>query len=94
MLSKVTHIPSLSEDQIALAKKYAYCYFMQRQIPIAVVKDPKSKWWNFQFDKKELLLEGRDPVIDFICEKIVDRTDFIMDEHLLALTEKNMELKA
>jgi hypothetical protein len=94
LLSQVTHIHSLSEDQIALAKKYAYCYFMQRQIPIEVVKDPKSKWWNFQFDKKELLLEGRDPVIDFICEKIVDRTDFIMDEHLLDLTEKNMELKA
>jgi hypothetical protein len=94
LLSQVTHITSLSEDQIVLAKKYAYCYFMQRQIPIEVVKDPKSKWWNFQFDKKELLLEGRDPVIDFICEKIVDRTDFIMDEHLLALTEKNMELKA
>jgi hypothetical protein len=94
LLSQVTHTPSLSEDQIALAKKYAYCYFMQRQIPIEVVKDPKSKWWNFQFDKKELLLEGRDPVIDFICEKIIDRTDFIMDEHLLALTEKNMELKA
>lgn len=94
LLTQVAHISSLSEDQIALAKKYAYCYFMQRQIPIAVVKDPKSKWWNFQFDKKELLLEGRDHVIDFICEKIVDRTDFIMDEHLLDLTEKNMELKA
>lgn len=94
LLSQVIHIPSLSEDQIALAKKYAYCSFVQRQIPIAVVKDPKSKWWNFQFDKKELLLEGRDPVIDFICEKTFDRTDFIMDEHLLALTEKNMELKA
>ena len=94
LLNQVAHIPSLSEDQIALARKYAHCYFMQRQIPIVAVKDPKSKWWNFQFDKKELLLEGRDPVIDFICEKIFNGTDFIMDDHLLALTEKNIELKA
>lgn len=92
LLSQVTQIPSLDEDQIALAKKYAYCYFLQRQIPISVLKDPKSKWWNFQFDKKELLLEGADPVIDFICQKIVDRNDFIMDENLLDLT-KNMKFK-
>lgn len=93
LLRKVTQIALLDEDQVALAKKYAYCYFVQRQIPIAVLQDPKSKWWSFQLNKKELLLEGADPVIDFICERIFDGTDFIMDENLLILTEK-MNLRA
>jgi len=93
LLSQAAQLPRLSESQVMLVKKYAHCYFIQRQIPVSVVKDPKSKWWNFQFDKKELLLEGQDPVIDFICEKIIDGTDFIMDEKLLAALEVNAGIK-
>lgn len=90
LLKRACNLPELNDEQKELVRKYAYCYFIQRQIPISVVKDPESKWWNFQFDKKELLLEGRDPVIDFVCEKIIDGTDFIMDEQLLRLAEENM----
>jgi hypothetical protein len=94
LLKQAGHLPPLSEVQRELVRKYAYCYFIQRQIPISVVKDPQSKWWSFQFDKKELLLEGRDPVIDFVCEKILDGTDFIMDDQLLRLTNENMDGQA
>lgn len=90
LLRNAAHLSPLDEAQRELVRKYAYCYFIQRQIPISVVKDPKSKWWSFQFDKKELLLEGRDPVIDFVCDKIMDGSDFIMNEQLLQLTEENM----
>ncbi|MNJ96126.1 Capsule polysaccharide biosynthesis protein [compost metagenome] len=94
LLKQAHDLPRLDVRQQELVRKYAYCYFIQRQIPISVVKDPKSKWWSFQFDKKDLLLEGRDPVIDFVCEKILDGTDFIMDEQLLRLADENMNGQA
>lgn len=90
-LKKAGQLPRLSDAEIELARRYAYCYFIQRQIPISVVRDPKSKWWNFQFSKRELLLEGQDPAIDFICETILNGRDFIMDEKLLQLTNENMD---
>lgn len=86
-LNKASSLPSLNEMQRELARRYAYCYFIQRQIPLSVVRDPASKWWNFQLDKREMLLEGHDPAIDFVCTRIMDGKDFIMDEHLLSWTE-------
>lgn len=77
----------LNKEQYDLARRYAYCYFIQRQVPFPVVKDPDSNWWKFQFKKRHLLLPGKDPFIDFICERIVDGKDFIMDEKLVALSQ-------
>ncbi|MBY0576163.1 MAG: capsular biosynthesis protein [Gallionellaceae bacterium] len=94
LLNKTSSLPPLNEEQRELARRYAYCYFIQRQIPISVVRDPQSKWWSFQFDKKDLLLEKRDPAIDFVCEKIMDEKDFIMDEQLLRLADENMDVRA
>lgn len=91
LLKQAGQLPRLSDAEIELARKYAYCYFIQRQIPLSVVRDPKSKWWNFQYSKRELLLEGQDPAIDFICETILNGRDFIMDEKLLRLTNENMD---
>ena len=94
LLKQAGNLSSITAEQRELVKKYAYCYFLQRQIPISVVNDPDSKWWSFQFDKKSLLLEGQDPVIDFVCEKIIDGKDFIMNEQLLRIADKNMETQA
>lgn len=85
LLKQAGHLSSLSVEQRELASKYAYCYFIQRQIPISVVRDPKSKWWSFQLSKRELLLDGHDPVLDLVCERIMDGKDFIMDENLIRL---------
>ncbi|MBU0689937.1 MAG: hypothetical protein KJ850_03190 [Gammaproteobacteria bacterium] len=90
-LQRASALPPLNIEQIELARRYAYCYFIQRQIPLSVLRDPQSKWWSFQFAKKEMLLEGRDPVVDFVCERIMDGKDFIMDERLLSLVESGDE---
>ena len=87
MLNNAVSLPPLSEEQRELVRKYAYCYFIQRQIPLSVVNDPKSKWWSFQFDKRDLLLEGADPFIDFACDRIVDGKDVVMDEGLISVLE-------
>jgi len=89
LLVQAAHLSRLNAEQIELVKRYAYCYFIQRQIPVSVVAAPNSRWWSFQYDKKELLLEGRDPFIDFICEKIMDGKDFIMSDEQLLLNHKN-----
>ncbi len=84
LLRRAGEIAPLSEGQVDLAKQYAYCYFIQRQVPISVVANPDSKWWSFQFDKRERLLPGMDPVIDFVCERVMDGEDFIMSAALEA----------
>jgi hypothetical protein len=88
LLRQAASLPRLSEEQLLLARRYAYCYFIQRQVPLSVVEDPNSSWWRFQFEKRNLLLPGRDSFIDFICERIMDGKDFIMDEKLVALLQK------
>jgi len=88
LLRKASAIGSLDNHQKELARKYAYCYFIQRQIPMPVVKNPDPAWWEFQYDKMDMLLLGNDPFMDFICERIMDGKDFIMDEKLVELAER------
>ena len=78
VLRGTASIGPLNEWQVDLAKKYAYCYFFRRQVPVYAVFNPDAKWWSFQIGKRESLLPGRDPVIDFICDRILDGKDFIM----------------
>lgn len=84
LLQGTAGIGPLSSPQVDLAKKYAYCYFILRQIPVSVVSNPDAKWWGFQFNKRESLLPGKDPAIDFICERVNDGNDFIMSPGLAA----------
>lgn len=91
LLKNASKLPSLNPEQLLLAKKYAYCYFIQRQIPFPVVYNPESSWWEFQPHKAHLLLPGQDPFTDFICERILDGQDFIMPENLVLLAEKVYE---
>lgn len=91
LLHKVKDLTRLTGEQLKLARCYAYCYFIQRQVPLNVVKDCDSEWWSFQYDKKQQLLPGKDPFIDFICDRIIDGKDLIMDETLVALAEEAEE---
>jgi hypothetical protein len=93
LLQKAGEIAALTETQVDLAKKYGHCYFLLRQIPVSAVESPDSKWWSFQFDKCESLLPGRDPAIDFICDRIVDGKDFIMSPWLEAETRNETNRK-
>lgn len=91
LLRKASSLQPLNADQLLLAKKYAYCYFIQRQIPFPVVYKPDAEYWEFQHDKAHLLYPGNDPFTDFICDRILDGQDFIMPENLVLLAEKVYE---
>jgi hypothetical protein len=90
LLRQAAALPPLSPEQLALARQYAYCYFQQRLVPLPVVKDPRSKWGDFQYRQRRLLLPGRDPFLDFICARLLDGRDFVMEEELVGLAEKVM----
>jgi hypothetical protein len=87
LLHRAAMLKPLTEEQLRLARRYAYCYFIQRQVPLPVVKDPESNWWHFQYGQREQLLPGRNPFVDFICERILDGGDFVMDESLVTVAE-------
>lgn len=86
-LRTAASLPPLTEEQQQLARRYAYCFFIQRQIPLPIVYTPNSSWWGFQFNQREALLPGNDPFIDLICDRLLDGKDFIMDETLVLAAE-------
>lgn len=83
LLQKAPTVGKLNIDTISLARRYAYTYFIRRQIPMAVVNDLSTRWWKFQFDKRKNLLQGNDHFVDFICARITNGQDFIMNDSLV-----------
>ncbi|MBX9830418.1 hypothetical protein K2X40_00530 [Candidatus Babeliales bacterium] len=82
-LRRVSDIPLLTEAERNLARQYAYCFFLQRQIPFDIVEHSKNRY--FRFDQADMLLPGNNAFIDFICDSIMAGRDFVMDD---ALVEK------
>ncbi len=89
LLARAASLGPLTPGQKALARQYAYSVFIQRQIPLPVVRDQHRLWWNLQHDKREQLLPGADPFLDFICERVIDGDDFIMGRELVELAESD-----
>lgn len=89
LLTRASSIGALTPEQREIARKYAYSVFLQRQIPLPLVRDPNRLWWNLQHDKRAKLLPGADPFLDFICGRIVDGGAFIMDRALVERAESD-----
>ncbi|MEP6905605.1 MAG: hypothetical protein ABI875_05945, partial [Gemmatimonadales bacterium] len=87
LLGRVADLPPLTDEQTRLARMYAYSYFIQRQVPLPIVRDPNSIWWNLQHERRHLLLPGADPFLDFICNQLIAGEDFVMDRKLVALAD-------
>ncbi|HMA19524.1 MAG TPA: hypothetical protein VKO87_01910, partial [Gemmatimonadaceae bacterium] len=89
-LRKAARLGPLTEEQRQDVRKYAYSHFVQRQIPLEIVHDPRTQWWGLQHDKRGLLLPGNDPFVEFICDRLVDGRDFNMPEELVMLSEREV----
>ena len=89
LLSRAASIGPLDPEQVALARRYGYSLFIERQIPLPVVRDQTRLWWNLQHDKRENLLPGADPFLDFICDRVIDGESFIMDRKLVQAAAAN-----
>jgi capsule polysaccharide export protein KpsC/LpsZ len=89
LLARARCIGPLTDEQRALARRYAYSLFIQRQVPLPVVHDPKSLWWHMQFETREQLLPQKDPFLDFICDRLIDGKEFIMGRELAKLADSD-----
>ena len=87
LLSRAACIGALTPEKRALARQYAYSLFIERQVPLPVVRDPHSLWWNLQHEQRDKLQPGAEPFLDFICDRVIDGQDFILGRDLVKLAE-------
>jgi hypothetical protein len=89
LLERAPSIGALPDEQLRLARLYAYSYFVARQVPLPMVRDRQSIWWKLQTNRRDLLIPGADPFLDFICEHLVNGEDFVMGTKLVALADSD-----
>jgi hypothetical protein len=82
-LAGAASIGPLSAQQTALARRYAYWYFVQRQIPIQAINLGQGHWGDLDLERLDSLLPGRDPIMDSVCRNIVEGRDFILPTEVL-----------
>jgi len=81
LLKKASEIKHLDSVKQELSLKYAYTYFIRKQIPLTpAVKDDLY----IDFTNLEGLLPGRNKYMDFLCDRITDGGDFVLPEELIS----------
>ncbi|MEO6694216.1 MAG: hypothetical protein ABIY50_08110, partial [Ignavibacteria bacterium] len=76
-LRSTPDLKPLSKEQIETARKYAYSFFIQRQIPINVINKSEGHFGNIDMEKIDQLLPGKDLIMDLICESIIEGKDVV-----------------
>lgn len=89
LLRDAGKLSPLSPQQKKMARQYAYSFFIQRQIPMPPpIKTKRGEWWQIDFNKLEMLLPGKNPVLNMVCDKIINGGDFIMEEEIVDFSHK------
>jgi hypothetical protein len=73
--------PAMSSEQVELARRYAFAFFFRLMIPFTHVRDAGGRLATVPASSDELL-PGRDPYLDFVCERILDGGDFYLPSAL------------
>lgn len=84
LLSNLEAIPPLSEQQIQLARRYAYLFFFQMMIPFHFVYHQPRKAPRFTFTDISELAPGKDKILDHICDAILAGGEFALPRELVA----------
>jgi hypothetical protein len=71
----------MTAEQIELARRYAFAFFFRRMIPFRLVRSVEGRLAPLPTSAEELL-PGRDPYLDFICDRILNGGDFILPSSL------------
>jgi Capsule polysaccharide biosynthesis protein len=72
---------TMSADQVELARRYAFAFFFRLMIPFRHVTTIGDRLTGVTTSAEELL-PGRDPYLDFICDRILDGGDLILPAEL------------
>ena len=86
LLHNAKNIGPLDSEKNSLALKYAYIYFILKQIPLLPTIGEDL---NIDFNEINQVFPGNNKFIDFLCEKIIHGGDFILPENLVELTSIN-----
>jgi hypothetical protein len=76
LLEDASKLARLGKNSVSLALRYAYCYFMLKQIPLPFIRNQ----FDLYVEKMHTLIPAQSPVVDFLCERILNGSDFILDE--------------
>ncbi|MEO8446570.1 MAG: hypothetical protein ABI528_03700 [bacterium] len=83
LLRDTKNLKGLDEEKKALAWKYGYIYFIQKQIPLTPTIMENL---YIDFNKIDHLLPGKNKFMDFLCDRIIDGENFILPEELVSMT--------
>jgi hypothetical protein len=72
---------SISEEQVELARRYAFMFFFRCMIPFPAVPMEPGRPGGAPDDVGDVR-PGADPYLDFICERILSGEDFILPDEL------------
>lgn len=80
LLKEAANTKTLDEDKKILAWKYAYIYFIKKQISLLpTIKEDL----HIDFKLLNYLISGRNKYMDFLCDRIIDGEDFILPDELV-----------
>ena len=79
-LKNINKIKKLTKNQIELATKFAYLYFIKRQACLSVINKKQGHWGDLDLKKINELLPKRNKIIDNLCSSIINGDDFVIDE--------------
>ena len=71
----------LPDDQVELARRYAFAFFFRLMIPFKQVENRGDQILRLPQDAAELA-PGRDPHLDFVCERIMDGGELLLPREL------------
>jgi hypothetical protein len=81
LTNAIAAAPEMSPEQVELARRYAFAFFFRRMIPFRQVRSLGSRVVHVP-ESAEELLPGRDPYLDFICDRILDGGEFFLPSEL------------
>jgi hypothetical protein len=73
--------PAMTPEQVDLARRYAFAFFFRLMIPFKHVRNVGGRLGKLPVSADELL-PGRDPYLDFICDRILEGGDFFLPSAL------------
>jgi hypothetical protein len=72
---------TMSAAQVELARRYAFAFFFRLMIPFGLVRNVGGRLAAVPVAAEDIL-PGRDPYLDFICDRIIGGGEFFLPSEL------------